>query len=186
MGEALDPYAPPKSTVEQVVTRADGPYFFTTSTLKLVVMSTVTLGLYELYWFYKNWVMIRDRSGAKLMPFWRAFFSPIWAYSMFKKIRNVAEDYELESTLPAGLLAIGYILFQIVSQFPDPYWLIGFLAVAVLILPNKLALAVNRKRMPDFENNERFTAWNAVGIVLGGLILGLNFFVIFAPEYLPQ
>ncbi len=186
MEEAQDPYAPPKSSVEQLVPVEGGPYFFTTSTFKLVVMSTVTLGLYELYWFYKNWVMIRDRSGQKLIPILRAFFSPIWAYSMFKKIREVARDHELEATLPAGLLAIGYILFQIVSQVPDPYWLIGFFAVAVLILPNKVALAVNRKRMPDFENNERFTAWNAFGIVLGGLILGLNIYALFVPEFLAE
>jgi hypothetical protein len=31
------------------------PMYFPVSRLKLAVMSTCTLGIYELYWFYKNW-----------------------------------------------------------------------------------------------------------------------------------
>jgi len=32
---------------------AGQPIFFPVSRLKLVIMSTVTFGIYELYWFYK-------------------------------------------------------------------------------------------------------------------------------------
>ena len=35
--------------------------FFPVSVSKLVLMYMVTLGLYQLYWFYKNWMVIRER-----------------------------------------------------------------------------------------------------------------------------
>jgi len=37
---------------------AQRPYFFTPSTLKFVLMSVCTFGIYELYWFYKNWTLM--------------------------------------------------------------------------------------------------------------------------------
>lgn len=36
------------------------PYYFPVSNTKLVLMSLATLGFYELYWFYKNWVFVKD------------------------------------------------------------------------------------------------------------------------------
>ena len=42
------------------------PLFFTTSPLKLIVMSICTMGIYDLYWFYKNWKLVRERTGQKL------------------------------------------------------------------------------------------------------------------------
>jgi hypothetical protein len=49
------------------------PIFFPVSPLKLVVMSTVTFGIYELYWFYQNWKLVKHRTRRDIMPFWRAF-----------------------------------------------------------------------------------------------------------------
>jgi hypothetical protein len=42
------------------------PELFTASTFKLVLMSLCTFGLYEVYWFYKNWVCIKKRTGENL------------------------------------------------------------------------------------------------------------------------
>ena len=51
------------------------PMYFPVSLLKLVIMSTCTFGIYELYWFYRNWCFVRTREAPEIMPFWRAFFS---------------------------------------------------------------------------------------------------------------
>lgn len=61
MTESINPYEAPKSDLktEQHLSSSES-YFFTASTLKLVLMSVCTLGLYELYWFYKNWVLIKS------------------------------------------------------------------------------------------------------------------------------
>ena len=36
--------------------------FYCVSTMKLSILSFTTFGLYELFWFYKNWVKVRARS----------------------------------------------------------------------------------------------------------------------------
>ncbi len=60
-----NPYAPPESVVADIPVPAaatgDTPIFFPASRTKLLVMSLCTFGLYEYYWFYKNWKLVRDR-----------------------------------------------------------------------------------------------------------------------------
>ena len=56
------------------------PQFLAVSPVKFVAMSLCTFSLYEMYWSYKNWRIIKDRDGSKIMPFWRAFFYPLWHY----------------------------------------------------------------------------------------------------------
>ncbi len=58
--EATNPYESSKSSVDIGASHTMAPYFFTTSTLKLTLMSICTFGIYELYWFYKNWVLIKE------------------------------------------------------------------------------------------------------------------------------
>ena len=62
--------------------------FFPVPTHKFVVLSICTLGIYELYWAYKNWQRIRLASGETLDPFWRAFFAPFWGFSLFRRVRD--------------------------------------------------------------------------------------------------
>jgi len=64
--ESINPYESPQSAVSDEVTSTASLKFFTTSTLKFVVMSICTFGLYELYWFYKNWVQVKARDGTSI------------------------------------------------------------------------------------------------------------------------
>ncbi len=53
------------------------PLFFPVSITKLIILSICTIGIYEVYWFYKNWEIIKQREYSKISPFWRAIFSAI-------------------------------------------------------------------------------------------------------------
>lgn len=182
MQENIKPYETPTSLIESDAIKIDRAYFFTTSTLKLVLMSICTLGIYELFWFYKNWVLIKKRTEQNIMPFWRAFFAPLWAYSCFKHIKSSAEENKIQKSLSIGLFAFTYFILQVSVRIPDPFWLISFLSVALLIPINNVALRVNKHLVPDFVNNERFSGWNWVGLVLGGLIFVLSLLGAFLPE----
>ncbi len=157
-------------------------YFFTTSTLKLSLMSICTFGIYELYWFYKNWVLIKARTEQNIMPFWRAFFAPLWAYSCFKHIKTVANENNIKESLSIGLLAFVYFILQALWRLPDPFWLISFFSFTLLIPANNVALELNKNFNAEFKNNEKFTGWNWLGIVLGGLLFVLSIIGTFLPE----
>jgi hypothetical protein len=162
--------------------KTDKAYFFTTSTLKLTLMSICTFGIYEMYWFYKNWALIKERTGQNIMPFWRAFFTPLWAYSCFKHIKSSAEENKIQESLSIGLLAIIYFILLVSCRLPDPFRLVSFFSVAVLIPANSVALRVNKRLVTDFANNERFSGWNWVGLVLGGALFALGLLSTFLYE----
>lgn len=62
--------------------------YFHVSEKKLIIMGVFTVGLYELYWFYRNWSHVRFKMGSKIMPVWRSIFAIIYSFFLFKKIKN--------------------------------------------------------------------------------------------------
>lgn len=174
-------YKPPETPVEPETETQGEAYFFTTSSLKLALMSLCTLGLYELYWFYKNWVLIKARTEKDIMPFWRAFFAPFWAYSCFESIKVSANENDVKESLPIGILAIIYLVLQIAARLPEPFWLGTLLTFAVMLPVNAVALKINRKMCANFSNNDKFSAWNWGALVVGGLFLALILLGTFLP-----
>ncbi len=164
-----NPYKPPVSNLETAII-PQGEYFFTASTLKLVLMSICTFNLYPFYWFYKNWVLIKARTGENIMPFWRTFFTPIWIYSCFKHIKTSAVENDIPETLPIGLLAFIYIMLNVLGAFSTLFGIIALLSFTVLLPVNGIALSVNKKLVANFINNNKFSGWNWLVLVLGGLI----------------
>jgi TPR repeat protein len=164
----------PVSSVDPDVRQPNETYFFTTSSLKLALMSVCTFGIYELYWFYKNWVLIKERTGERIMPFWRAFFAPLWAYSCFKKIKASAGENRIQESLSIGFLAFSYFILQALWILPDPFWLISFFSFTLLIPANSVALKINNELCTEFSNNDKFAGWNWVGLIFGGLLFTLT------------
>ena len=156
---------------------AAGPpeaYFFTAATFKLVVMSLVTFGLYSPYWFYKNWVLIKARTGQNILPFWRAFFSVLFAYSCFRQVRDAARQHNIPESLPIAALAVAFFLLSTQWIIFESYWWLSYFGVAVIIPVNSLAVRINEQLKPDFENNGKFTGMNWAGIVVAGLLFALT------------
>ena len=180
--ESINPYESPQSAVSDEVTSTASLIFFTTSTLKFVVMSICTFGLYELYWFYKNWVQVKARDGTSISPFWRAFFAPFWAYSYFKHVKASANENDVPESLNIRLLATMYFIAMALSQSPDPYWLVGLLSFVFIIPVNSVAVDCNRKLQANFENNDSFSWWNWVAVVFGGVLLILSVVSAFLPQ----
>ena len=144
-----------------------GPIYFSVSPLKLIVMSLCTFSIYEIYWFYKNWTIIKEHEQLKINPFWRAFFSIFFCYSCFKKIRGTAESSNLRASIAAGPLAAGWSIVTLFYKLPDPYWLISLSAVIFLVPVQILVHKINATLSPACGENNRFTAWNITGVVFG-------------------
>jgi hypothetical protein len=180
---SANPYAPPEAPVADVQpahTHGEPP-FFAVSVTKLVVMSICTLSLYELYWFYRQWKSISAR-GEDVSPFWRAFFAVFFCYPCFKKIRQHGERLNLPDTLSAGALATGWIVASLMWRLPDPFWWISMATLLFLIPVQSHVNRINEAEAIDFDRNDRFTGWNWVAIVLGGLMLILSVIGTIFPE----
>lgn len=62
--------------------------FFPVNKTKFILLSITTLWIYNFYWFYKNfkYIKVNFEDSKNTWPFFRALFSPITSYFLFKKI----------------------------------------------------------------------------------------------------
>lgn len=146
------------------------PYFIVSLT-KLALMSFFTLGLYQLYWFYRNWQLERSRTGQDIWPFWRAFFSVIWCYSLLDRIKTVTTDHHIDSRINPVLATIIYIALTIAYQLPGDLWYLSLLSFLPLLAVQHEVIELNRRQQQEHDPNGRITGWNLAAMSFGALVL---------------
>lgn len=67
---------------------------------KFILLSFTTYGLYELFWFYKNWKFLKEKDKLSISPFWRTVFAPIFATSITEHIFEMIKDHEYKPQFP--------------------------------------------------------------------------------------
>lgn len=169
MSEQQNQSSPAEAATDPALTTM----YFPVSPLKLLVMSTCTFGLYEIFWYYNNWCMIKEREELDISPIWRAIFAFIFCYPLFRRIRVTAESRQLRRTLAAGPLAAGWVIVTILAKLPDPFWLVAFFSVLFLLPVQKTVNEINLVTDPGHDPNSTFTGWNIAGVAIGGLVLVL-------------
>ena len=90
--------------------------FFTVSTPKLFKMYILTLGLYGLYWFYKNWKLQKMLHNLDVMPIPRAIFSIFFTHSLFRRISDTIEQEGVSYKFNASLMAWIYVGSLVISN----------------------------------------------------------------------
>lgn len=157
---------------------------FPVATHKFIVLSICSFGLYEVYWSYKNWKRLKEASGEELSPVWRAIFAPLWGFSLFKRIRDVASSAGVPVAWSPGVLATVYLILNIMWRLPDPWWLVSF-ATLIPMLPVQEAAQLTNERHAGVGTegrNDSYSAANIALIVLGGLLVILTVIGTFLPE----
>lgn len=158
------------------------PLFFQVSPLKLAIMSFVTFGLYEVYWFYKHWCVVKERTGRQISPFWRAAFPFIFCYSLIKEVRLISTQQNVAANASAGVLALVYVLLSSAWRLPDPIWLIALLSFLPLVIVQSEVDEVHTRFGLDPRANSRLSGWNVTAVVLSGTVWLLSLTGIFVPE----
>jgi hypothetical protein len=173
--------------------REDVTYpFFPVGTGKFVALSICSFGLYELYWCYKNWQRIRDRSGESISPFWRAAFAPIWCFRLFETIQVQSRVHSLRGGgKPASRswsgdgLATLYLILSIVPSLPmipDPWWLISIFTFLAFLPVLGTTQEVNESVLSIENQNTKLTRLNLVVLLAGGLLVLFGVIGMFLPE----
>ena len=170
--ESLDAHSEDTAVVPSA--SASTPIYFPVSLTKFVVMHFCTVGLYQIYWFHENWKLILEREQSEASPFWKTFFMFIYCYALFEKVRSSAASLKMDHFISVQVLATGWILLSTLWILPDPYGLVALLSILFLIPVQQAANRVNESLVPGHDRNERFTAWNQVAVVIGGLLFILG------------
>lgn len=151
------------------------------SVTKLVVMSLVSFGLYHIWWHYRNWKLRNDLRGRGVTPALRAIFSPLFAYSLFEDVEEEVRRWGMGVGWNAVFLGIMYFLSNAATRLPEPFWIAGLAAVFILVPVQRSINAANAASSRPAPVNDRFSAANIAGIVLGGILLFLALIGTFFP-----
>lgn len=158
---------------------------YSMSPTKLVLMATCTFGLYHVYWFYRNWRLLRREGGENIWPLPRAFFAGLTAYFLFEEVEEFGRRTRVPIHWSAGFLGLAFFLINAAWRLPDPYWLIAFLAPAPLVPVQRSINEINARAEEPKLVDAAYSGWNYAAIFLGGLFLLLVLMLMALGMYLP-
>jgi hypothetical protein len=150
------------------------PPFFAVTLWKLAVMSFFTLGLYDLYWFYRNWQRIRVREQKNISPAIRVFFAPVFCYFCFRRIRQYGLALGLRPAPPILVLALLWVAAKLSAEIPDSVILFALFGFVFLLPVQAYANRINSAECPLHDRNARFSVANLVWILIGASLLLLH------------
>lgn len=107
---------------------------------RLIALSIVTFGLYNIYWFYRSWRQVSLCTGKRMSPGWRTvgLFVPIlglvFVYDLFDDMQKILALKGMRPTIRAGWLLLLLIGFTLCWRLPDPLSFLGFLALLPLVI----------------------------------------------------
>jgi hypothetical protein len=145
------------------------------SVSKFILLSIVTIGFYELWWFYNAWRFFKQKEKSDIMPVCRTIFNIFFIWQLFDKILKLAKEKNYEKDYASGLLFSGFILFTVSAYLPEPYFLISIFIFIVFIPPFK-AFNFVKQNSTGFKVNEQKT-FNGRQITL--IVIGTLFWILF-------
>jgi len=184
--------------VEVSAEQRDG-MFYVVSKRKFAILYTATMGVYALYWFYKNWERYKeccafDSPAGKIWPAARATFSVFFVNSLFRHVKEHAPDNPEVRNWGNGNHAALLVFLLLVEQALDraamrsigsPYtdWL-GMIILAPLLLCFSVAQDMINVSCgdPSGAQNAKLTMANYAWIALGCVMWALTFIGMMLPD----
>lgn len=150
---------------------------FHVSLAKFVIMFFATFGLYQIYWFYKQWQELKEYYDLDAWPIARCIFTVFFTHSLFVYVNEYIKEDNRSYRWNHSALATVYVLLVVVSSvlnqietLPTSLILISIvIPLAVLYPLYEAQKAINFALEPlDYEDNSSLTWLNWVWIVLFG------------------
>ena len=184
-------------------TTAMPPLFLYIPLSRLIFMSFLSCGLFEVYWMYKNWWYIKERGdnrkispprrwwryydegGNRIVPILRAWFGYFYCLPLFRRIHEdqEAQAYQIPSFSP-GWLFTGWLLLSflayMLSGFNGTFILALFIPSFLFFVPvQRYVNTVCRKRNPE-QAYYRWSSGHVVCLVFGLVVWGLVLLLVFS------
>jgi hypothetical protein len=129
------------------------------SIIRLVLLYILSFGLYQLYWYYRNWAQFKNEKNLNLRPIWLTvgLFIPVYnlfvVHNHFKMIKNEVKEKISNHTVYPGLYTLSYVvpgIFSFLLKLPNPY---VFLEKVLYVIP-LLPLIATQKRLNEYWNEK--------------------------------
>lgn len=140
-------------------------------------MSGFTFGLYQIHWFYMQWNYIRTSEHRTFNPAVKALFNGIFAYPLFRAIKQQGITRGTTFRWSPALLAALWVGLAIATVGTGLRGFIGFAAVLPLIVVQSSINRLNDRRCVD----GRYNGANIAAIAIGSVVwtfVGLGVYVL--------
>lgn len=154
-------------------------------------MFVATLGMYQLYWFYKQWSGLKQYYQLDAWPIARSFFAVFFTHSLCTYINEYLKEEKREhqwgnrsnATSYVMLIILGAILSQLFEHFSD-ILLVGIASVAATLISSIPLLQIQKAinvalQGCHYEVNDKLTWHNGVWIVIGAVywfVIGIGIY----------
>jgi len=151
---------------------------------KFLLLYTLSLGFYSIWWIYNHWRFFKERESSDIMPVWRAIFSIFFIYGLFERMlifarKNNPSTYAYSSGFLAGI----YIVLNLLSRLPDPYWMIAFGSAFCFVQPiQAFNSALDNSKEYRAKQTPGLSAGQVVIVILGSIFWFLMLLGLFMPE----
>ncbi len=137
---------------------------------KFLVLTTVTIGTYSLYWFWRSWRRYWVTEGADIRPFWRTFFSVFWIVSLFQAANEKTETKwpVLVPMIVTAVYLVTNAAVQLGMQENAPFWQTEAVSAISALAFVPLVIQINRVNDPEFvARRSRFSKMDWWALVCG-------------------
>jgi len=186
-------YAPPKAELTPDTHSLAKMPFYVVSPRKFLILFFATLGMYQMYWGYKNWQLYRQATDEKLWPVPRAIFGVFFMHSLFGNVAtHNPEDAPGEWNNDGNAWAVVALVVAsnvlnrtsshgIGSPYTDWLSLLIVVPLALCFLPVQNQINA-RCGAPAGSSNDALTGANIAWCVAGAVIWILAMIGLFAGD----
>jgi hypothetical protein len=137
-------------------------------TNKFLLLYFLSFGLYGIWWMYKSWRFFKEKESSDILPAARAIFSIFFLYSLLDKIKDFARANGFTKDYSSIGLFIAFVVLNLLSRLPDPYWFVSFAACFCFVQPlNALNFAIENSNIYRAKKETGFNNRQTVLMVLG-------------------
>ncbi len=144
---------------------------------KFIFLSLLTIGHYQIYWFYKNWQWVKTVGREDLWPVARSFFASIMNFVLFRKIAEVGSEKSKVGYGWYGAVALPLAFLYLMATGADrvisrmdniPEWT-SFITIIALFIAIPVVMQVNRYNIdkPEYvAKHSRFSIFTWLLVLL--------------------
>jgi hypothetical protein len=168
VGSQTSPSQQTEHTAEKINPK-EPPYPYVISTTKFAILSVATLGIYEVYWFYKQWKSLKAERNLDIGPLGRAIFAPFFSFSFFNHISELGEKYK---KIPGRWLAAAYFALVVANRIPEVGWVVASFSFLPLIPAQNAFNNYWNEKFEERVQKSGFGVWEILITIVGiGVIL---------------
>ncbi|MDP8260447.1 MAG: hypothetical protein P9L96_05575 [Candidatus Gygaella obscura] len=138
---------------------------------KFIFLSVISLGLYEIYWMYKNWQFIKEKRKLKIIPMARAIFSLFFIYSFFKNIFLITAEKGYEEKYSPILLSACFIMLNLLANKDNLMWFMAIFSFVPLVVALNAVNFYWQKTQPKKRIRTNFSKEELLMLYFGLLLI---------------